>query len=286
MKPVTRLLAAVLVASACVPAAQAADLDLPLIVDQAPEYVPVEIGSGWYLRGDIGFSVASSGGAGAYRTYDGGTATYGTNAFTSSDIDAPWSGGLGFGYIFNRWLRADVTAEILKGDFTGSTAAAATAGVDCGLGVNYGCTSGDAASFTGYSLMANAYADLGTFKHITPYVGAGLGVTSLRWDDLSNTVRCSGFVAPATSCAGIGPVTSTHPGLDSWRFTWALMPGGSYQISKNTKVDVGYRFRKIEGGDFFNFDAATAAAGATGVQGTDDGFTTHEVRVGLRYEIW
>ena len=64
MRPVTRLFTAVLLAAVSVPAVHAADFDLPVVVDEAPEFVPVEIGSGWYLRGDIGYSVASSGGAG------------------------------------------------------------------------------------------------------------------------------------------------------------------------------------------------------------------------------
>lgn len=284
MSPVTRLLAAALLTTVSIPVAHAADFDIPVVVDEAPEYVPVEIGSGWYLRGDIGFSISSSGGAGPYRTFDAGTATYGTAAFASSDTDPEWSGGVGFGYIFNRWLRADLTAEISNGDFTGSTATAAAAGVNCGVGVGFGCASTDTSSFKAYSLMANAYVDLGTFKYITPYVGAGVGFTSLRWDGLNSTIICSDPV-PA-NCVGSTPSTVTRPGLDSWRFTYAFMAGGSYQISKNTKLDVGYRYRNIEDGDFFGFDAATAGAGATGVQGTDDGFTSHEVRVGLRYEIW
>ncbi len=37
-------------------AALAADYDPPIYVDEAPEYVPVEVGSGWYLRGDVGYA--------------------------------------------------------------------------------------------------------------------------------------------------------------------------------------------------------------------------------------
>ena len=35
--------------------ALAADYDPPVYVDEAPEYKPVEIGSGWYLRGDLAY---------------------------------------------------------------------------------------------------------------------------------------------------------------------------------------------------------------------------------------
>ena len=64
------------------------------------------------------------------------------------------------------------------------------------------------------------------------------------------------------------------------------MAGLSYDVSKNTKLDFGYKYRRISGGNMFAFDTATATAGATGVQGRDGGFSQHEVRFGLRYEIW
>src|SRR5215218_8917130 len=34
----------------------AADYEPPIVVDQPVEEVPVEVGSGWYLRGDIGYN--------------------------------------------------------------------------------------------------------------------------------------------------------------------------------------------------------------------------------------
>jgi len=40
--------------------AQAADYDPPVYVDQAPDYQPVEVGSGWYLRGDVSYLAQKS----------------------------------------------------------------------------------------------------------------------------------------------------------------------------------------------------------------------------------
>lgn len=40
--------------------AGAADYDPPIYVEPAEEYVPVEIGSGWYLRGDVAYNFARS----------------------------------------------------------------------------------------------------------------------------------------------------------------------------------------------------------------------------------
>ena len=64
------------------------------------------------------------------------------------------------------------------------------------------------------------------------------------------------------------------------------MAGLAYDVTQNMKLDLGYRYRHIDGGSMFGFDPATIAAGASGTQGEDPGFTSHEVRVGLRYELW
>ena len=57
-------------------AAHAADYDPPIVIDDAAEYVPVEVGSGWYLRGDVGYIFDASIGQVDYRTFDG--LTYGS----------------------------------------------------------------------------------------------------------------------------------------------------------------------------------------------------------------
>ncbi|TIM51306.1 MAG: porin family protein, partial [Mesorhizobium sp.] len=55
-------IALALAAIALTPLSQAlgADYDPPIYVDQAPDYVPVEVGSGWYLRGDVSYLVQKS----------------------------------------------------------------------------------------------------------------------------------------------------------------------------------------------------------------------------------
>jgi len=275
--------AAALVAA---PSALAADYDPPIVVDQAPEYQPVEIGSGWYLRGDVGYAVAVSNGGVDYRTYNSTTATYTDATFATARISSAFGAGVGFGYRFTDYLRADATIDYLRGDFAGTTVSATPCldPVANPLYLNTTCRSEDGSSFEALAPMLNAYVDLGTYAGFTPYAGAGAGFAYLRWNDLSNATYCvdGGAVCPAPAYIG----TTTHGGLSDWRFAWSVMAGFAYDLSANLKLDVGYKYRQISGGDMFAFDAVTAAAGATGPQGHDNGFSQHEVRVGLRYELW
>ena len=68
-----KLLVAVLpmaLATSAIPAL-AADYDPPIVIDAVDDYVPVEVGNGWYLRGDLGYAFSiGSGGKFTYRTFD------------------------------------------------------------------------------------------------------------------------------------------------------------------------------------------------------------------------
>lgn len=121
----------------------AADYDPPIFVEEAPEYVPVEIGSGWYLRGDVSYDVSS-------RAYD--FALGGAKASNNRV-----GGGIGFGYHFSDQLRADLTVSYLGEDRFRGTAGSAEQ--------------------TMWSGLISGYYDIATIVGITPYIGAGLGFT-------------------------------------------------------------------------------------------------------------
>ena len=204
--------------SAAAAPAMAADIDSIVYAPEIDRRKPVEIGNGWYLRGDLGYAVETEGEV---------------NTVINGDLETDWQGGLGVGYQFTDWFRVDGTAEYAPGHVEGD--------VD-----------GD---FDAIGLLANAYVDLGTIAGFTPYIGAGVGTTYLDY----------------------GPLSSGFDGEDDWRFTWALMAGASYDISKSLKLDVGYRYLDVDGGNVFS------AAGATQ---EDEGYQKHEIRAGLRYSLW
>ena len=68
-----------------------------------PAPVPYEFGSGWYLRGDIGYKVYGSPNA----HFD--VAGYGN--MTGENLSDTGLAGVGFGYKWNDWFRTDVTLD-------------------------------------------------------------------------------------------------------------------------------------------------------------------------------
>ena len=262
-------------------AANAADYDPP-IIEQPSEYVPVEVGSGWYLRGDVGYTVDTKIGQVDYRTFDG--ISYGSGSFDSQELDDNFTFGGGVGYRYNDWIRGDVTLDGFRSDFGGTTSSAGPCLPTVPF-VGTSCRSEDGSEVSVLSLMANGYIDLGTYVGVTPYVGAGAGYSYVSCDGLNSQSFCVDGVGVCPAPGGA--VTSEqHGGGHDWRFTYALMAGFAYDISQNFKLDLGYKYRRINGGDMFGWDAASAALGAGGNQGTHGDIDSHEFKVGLRYELW
>ncbi|HEV7318630.1 MAG TPA: outer membrane protein [Ensifer sp.] len=226
-----------------------------------------------YLRGDIGYAPWRGEGDPYYRTFDAGS--YSSVPFDNARFDKPFSGSLGVGYQFTDTFRADLTAEYFEGRFNGSSSSANPC---AGQGAGTSCAFSTGADYSALGLMANAYVDFGTLAGFTPYVGAGLGATRLNWDTAIERASCVG-----AACAGT-PASNSYEGRDSWRFTYALMAGVSYDLSEQLKLDVGYRYSHIGDGEMFGF-GAEALAGARGDKGFDDGLSRHEIRAGLRFSF-
>jgi opacity protein-like surface antigen len=278
MKSISRL-ALTVAALACGPlAAYAADYEPPIFVEEAAEYVPVEVGSGWYLRGDVGYAFSSEIGDVGYRTFDPVALTYDSGTFASADLDENFTWGAGVGYRFTDFLRADATIDGFRTDFSGSTRSDETC-----IGLpddDTTCRSGNGAEVSAVSIMANGYVDLGTFVGFTPYVGAGAGYSYVRWGDLTDSTSCvDGGADVCVPPVGVG--TTSHKGSDEWRFTYALMAGVAYDVTRNVKVDLGYKYRNIDGGDMFGWDSPQTLG-----DGDHGDIEQHEVKVGLRYELW
>lgn len=226
---------------------------------------------GFYLRGDLGYAGWTEEGDPSLRLFDAGTGTTNTVSFDEARFGKPFSGSLGVGYQFNDMFRADLTGDYFEGEFDGS----GEADFPCaGEAAGTSCAASERVDYRATGIMANGYVDLATLAGFTPYLGAGLGVTQLRWSDVALTTTC---VAGAGACSGAAAATQSFDGDSSWRLTYALMAGVSYDVTERLKLDIGYRFSQIADGDMF---------GSGDTSGRDDCLGRHEVRAGLRLALW
>lgn len=243
------------------------------IID-APE-VDISVNSeaaNWYARADFGYAAAIHGSKPDYTTFDG--AGYDTNRFDSARFSRPFSVSGGVGYQFTDVWRADLAADFFTGDLTGISSSATRC--SSGEAPGTGCSFSHAAEYDSIGVMANAYADLVTIAGFTPYVGAGLGVARISWDRFETRASC---MAGGVACSGAVYGTQSLEGDSAVRFSYAVMAGITYAVTDRIKLDAGYRYSDIAGGDIPVFQAS-------GAQAADHGFSRHEVRVGLRVSLW
>ncbi len=270
---------AVLLALGLTLAGHAAATDLPPPV-YAPETSIDGFGQGWYIRGDLGYTGWTGDEAPSYRTFaNGGAVT--TRTFDQSRFDKDVSYGAGAGYQFNDLIRADATVDIFNSNIDGHSFSNGICATGQGAGTT--CGFNHKGDFRAIGVMGNLYADLGTFAGFTPYLGGGAGVSNVQWGSVTSSPYC---MAGSGTCNGTAYATTTYKGMESWRFTYALMAGVSYDITPSVKFDLGYRYSNTAGGDMYEYTAAEKLAGASGPKGTDDGFSRHEIRAGFRLNTW
>jgi opacity protein-like surface antigen len=252
-----------------IPGAQAADL--PPIIQRAPPVVTEEFTGGWYLRGDIGFTnqqvsslfndQVNSGVPGiGLRNVDKG-------------FDASPLFGIGVGYQFNSFLRGDVT-----GEYRGS---ANFHGLDIvSFNTQFGRTTEPdhySASKSEWLFLANLFADLGSWWSVTPFVGAGVGVTY-------NTISHFRDLGVGSS-GGIGGIVSTGfaDAATTTSLAWALHAGLAYKVTPGFSVELAYRYLNLgkgQTGDLVSFDG-TQNVGP--MQFRD--LTSNDVKLGLRWML-
>ncbi|MEP1209693.1 MAG: outer membrane beta-barrel protein [Rhizobiaceae bacterium] len=122
------------------------------------------------------------------------------------------------------------------------------------------------------NLMGNFYADLGTYAGFRPYVGAGLGAAYVYWDDFSLNGQCN---AGSVAECGVS-------GGEELTYAANAMLGVSYELSRGLNLDLGYRYTYFgEGGTTDTTDTFGNVEDLT-----VGNKSVHEMRLGLRYEIW
>jgi len=241
--------------------AQAADLGQPSVLDEAPKPGLVEVGTGWYLRGDVGYNQYGDANAAAI-----GLATV---AFDAERLKNGAVVGAGFGYKFTNWFRTDLTLDYRQeAKFVATTSQS-----------NYLLDfSQESAQFTAGTLLLNGYVDLGTWSGVTPYIGAGIGVAQTRLDSYN---RINTFLAGSPGLPlGVTPplVVTTRPDSSSqYNLAYAFMAGVAFDIDQFFKIDAGYRYVR--------FGDAETKLDAFGFGARLKDIDSHEFRVGVRFTI-
>ena len=299
--PISRARATALMATLgalCVSAATAADmpfaspLPAPPPVDQ-----PVEFGTGWYLRGDVGYSNVP---------VPVVVADFANNLGRTGAA----SGGIGFGYQYNSWLRTDF--EIDRAVFRPSSAQAPmwcpsgtimdSQATNLPVGylydLNETCTPYITAHLNRTTPMLNAYLDLGHWWGFTPYVGAGVGMSYLQsssavtYNNTANGlpwapnlgvtgvplqwITANGvYVTPVRALQFTQLQPNQYSSKISWKFSWNIMAGVSYGITQNLKVDLHYRL--LDAGSYTGLPSLLTLAPAPTKE-----LVSQEVRVGVR----
>ncbi|MGO4704964.1 outer membrane protein [Microvirga sp. 2MCAF38] len=225
--------------------ALAADLPPAPSIDEADD----EVGSGWYLRGDIGALEQLTPHRGrAFGFGDVGPVARGR-------VDRNFSAGVGIGYQLSPWFRAEIAVD--------QRFEASYKAVRFGANVT---TAIDRADFSATTFMANAYLDLPIVDGVTPYIGAGLGFGRNRIEGAERWLY--GADGVFTGIAALGTRTNTS-------FIWTLMAGIAFDMTSNLKLDLGYRYTRL--GDA----RSRVGSNASAIRASDiDG---HEFRIGARY---
>src|ERR1700754_1915683 len=236
--------------------------DLPIM---APAYgpPPIEDFGGWYLRGDIGFSNQHTKDLRLSDPahYDGLTSFNQTTNFDSAGTYQ-----VGVGYQFNNWFRADIT-----GQYRGS---ANFKGTDL---LSFPCGGGTANGIDNYSasksellFLANAYADLGTWWCVTPFIGAGIGTSRVTISNFTDLNVPTNGVAYANSGS-------------KWNFAWAAHAGLAYKVSPNLTLEVAYSY--VDLGNGATGGSATFAGPLTPYVFNFKNITSQDLTLGVRWNF-
>jgi opacity protein-like surface antigen len=242
---------AVIASFAAVGVAHSADLAVPPLA-------PVQDFSGWYLRGDIGFSNQQVG-----SLFNANYSRFSSVDNIDKGFDAAPLFGLGVGYNINNWLRVDVTGEY--------RARANFHGLDIGHTPGQDWPDRYTASKYEWTFLLNGYVDLGTWWNFTPFLGAGVGFSR-------NTITNFGDINVSTLVGA--DAHSSDAGKTN--FAWALYAGVGYRVTNNTTLELSYRYIDLG-------DATTGTMyGFTGVADTPFEFrhlTSQDIRLGMRFNF-
>jgi opacity protein-like surface antigen len=248
---------------------------------QAPTFF--EAGSNWYLRGELGVSFDDAPTLSLSSISAPWPSGYATALpLVASDHDShatDFTGGLGFGYRFNDYLRLDATWDYrTAAGGTRQTTVICPSGLTpmsnpttllpAGYLYSVSETCDGVTEFKQYNntFLANGYVDLGTYSGFTPYVGGGLGFNMNLMSGSVNYYQPNGQyyaanlsqtipgvpkvwvdpnaqpLAPQPNIPFIQQAWNRPFSATTYTLAWALTAGFGFQINPSTTLDIGYRY--------------------------------------------
>jgi opacity protein-like surface antigen len=242
----------------------AADMPIappPAMYAPAP---PAEDFGGWYLRGDIG--VTNSNLKKLHNNLYDGLPASAVLSQNGHGFTGGGSFGLGVGYQFNNWFRADITGEYRsKVSFSGNDFITYNPG-----GIQSDVYNGGYSSWVG---LVNAYVDLGTWWCVTPFIGAGVGAANIQTSGFTDTGLANG-------AAG----TYFAEGASKTNLAWAAHAGLAYKVNNAFTVELAYRYLDMgTAGQGYGRSYDGSNAGPSSFQYRD--ITSHDLKIGVRWNL-
>ena len=195
----------------------------------------------------------------------GSTLTHMGEGFTGGTLY-----GIGVGYQFNSWFRADITGEYRsRVGFSGTDFSTFPGGSTLSDVYQGG--------YTSWVGLVNVYADLGTWWCLTPFVGAGVGAAHITTTGLQDS-----GLAFAPGLGSGNPSSYFANGASTTNFAWALHAGVAYKVTNNFTVELAYRYLDMGTavhGFGSSFDGSNA--GPSSFQFRD--LTSQDVKLGVRW---
>jgi len=254
------------------------------VVTKSPSegYTDVEFGSGWYLRGDISYNINGRDDAGINEV-----STSGGTSSLQVDYDDAVGIRIGVGHYLTSNFRVEANLESIFSSEFGGIGLATFSAIDTGTVPPTPTTTGGTqqidADYQGTALIASGNLDLGRVGAFTPYVGAGLGIARLEYNEtetltctpFNSTVSCTGFPAAGP---GVEAIATRTRNTADWTYAYQLTVGTAVAVADRTSLDFSYSFTQIGDGDSLSYADGTAV--------DEDGVRLHQVRAGLRYDLW
>jgi opacity protein-like surface antigen len=290
----------------------------PLTMPASQGPTTFEVGSNWYLRGDLGLSFDQ---APALSLSSLSTPPPGlVGAPFPAPAGSGWSttnftGGIGAGYRFNDYLRFDATWDYLIGP-GGSRETAVVCPYSlvgetsktppyAGLGYLYNtsntCNASTNIQQRDNTLLANGYVDLGTYGGFTPYVGGGLGFNMNVMTGSLNAYESAGGLPYAANLTPTGafPQVWVDPSGNpiapqpniaftqqnwsrsiSWTtYTFAWALAGGFGFQLNPSATLDIGYRYLNNGEITKL--INPQTGLTIRQNN----VSQQLRVGIRYVL-